>query len=84
MFEMASKRKTLLLRTNFLSRATLLITNSDLDRYVEVTPQQTPASGRQLDDQNYSNAANDSFHSVGEEPSLRHQKHVLPNNHETT
>ena len=58
--------------------------NTDLDRSIEVTLQQTAASSLQLDDQNSSNAANDTFHSVGEEPSPRPQQLVPPIALETT
>ena len=50
--------------------------NTELDRSIEITLQQTPASSRRLDDQNSSNATNDTFHSVVEELSPHHQQLV--------
>ena len=58
--------------------------NADLHRSIGATLQQTPTSSMQPEDQNSSNAANDTFHSVGEEPSPSHQQLVPPITHETT
>ena len=46
------------------------------DQSIETTLQQTPAPSRHLDDQNSSNAVNDTFHSVGEQPSPHRQQLV--------
>ena len=51
--------------------------NTELDRSIEVPLQQTPASSMHLDDQHSSNAANDTFHSVGEESS-HHRQQLVP------
>ena len=58
--------------------------NTELGRSIETTLQQTPASSRHLDNQNSSNAANDTFHSVGEEPSPHRQQLVPVTPHDTT
>ena len=58
--------------------------NTEIDRYIEITLQQTLATSRNFDDQYSSNAANDTFHSVGEEQTPHRQQLVPVTPHVTT
>ena len=50
---------------------------TDLHRSTDVTLRQTRESTLQLENEYSSDAANENFHSVGEEPSPRHQQQVF-------
>ena len=58
--------------------------NTELDRSIEPTLQQTSASSRHIDDQNSSNSANDTLHSVAEEPTPHRQQFVPVAHHDST